>query len=151
MVPKAEEFENPMHSQKTGDLKGSHSSPHNTFSVQDLEEAEEAIVKFCQNQGFSQEMASLRNGRNVSRKSSIFQLDPFLDYGILRVGGHLSRTAMPEEQKHTAILPERHFVSKLLLRHIHQQVRRCGKKNPILASLRQNYWIIVQIPLRGKL
>ncbi|XP_061159982.1 uncharacterized protein LOC133170834 [Syngnathus typhle] len=111
-----------------------------TLSVQDLEEAEEAIVKFCQNQGFPQEMASLHNGRNVNRKSSIFRLDPVLDHGLLRVGGRLSRMAMPEVPKHPAILPKRHHVSELLLQHIHQQVGHCGR-NHILASLRQKYWI----------
>ncbi|TWW55968.1 hypothetical protein D4764_09G0010180 [Takifugu flavidus] len=109
---------------RKGTLKAVTAGPM-TLSVQDLEEAEEAIVKFCQNQGFSQEMASLRNGRNVSRKSSIFKLDPFLDRGILRVGGRLSSMAMPEKQKHPAILPKRHFISELLLRHIHQQAKLC--------------------------
>lgn len=85
-------------------------------------------------------MASLRNGRNVNRKSSIFRLDTVLDHGILRVGGRLSRMAMPEEQKHPAILPKRHHVSEPLLHHIHQQVGHCGR-NHILASLRQKYWI----------
>ncbi|KAL7825869.1 hypothetical protein SRHO_G00336070 [Serrasalmus rhombeus] len=96
-----------------------------SLSVQDIEEAEEAIVKFCQSQGFPQEMASLHNGKSVDRKSSIFKLDPVLDRGILRVGGRLSKMAMPEEQKHPAILPKGHHVSKLLLRHIHQQVEIC--------------------------
>ncbi|KAL7877734.1 hypothetical protein SRHO_G00043770 [Serrasalmus rhombeus] len=87
----------------------------------DIEEAEEAIVKFCQSQGFPQAMVSLHNGKSVDRKSSIFKLDPVLDRGILRVGGRLSKMAMPEEQKHPAILPKGHHVSKLLLHHIHQQ------------------------------
>ncbi|KAL7850244.1 hypothetical protein SRHO_G00195930 [Serrasalmus rhombeus] len=59
--------------------------------------------------------------KSVDRKRSIFKLDPVLDRGVLRVGGRLSKMAMPEEQKHPAILPKGHHVSKLLLGHIHQQ------------------------------
>ncbi|KAL7843912.1 hypothetical protein SRHO_G00224510 [Serrasalmus rhombeus] len=103
-----------------GALKTSKAGPM-SLSVQDIEEAEEAIVKFCKSQGFPQEMASLHNGKSVDRKSSIFKLDPVLDRGILRVGGRLSKIAMPEEQKHPAILPKGHHASKLLLCHIHQQ------------------------------
>ncbi|XP_049329531.1 uncharacterized protein LOC125794101 [Astyanax mexicanus] len=124
---------------RKGALKGVEAGPM-THSVQDLEEAEESIVKFCQKQGFPQEIECLRNGKNVSRKSSIFRLDPVLDHGILRVGGRLSRMAMPEEQKHPAILPKRHYISELLLQHIHKQVGHCGR-NHILANLRKRYWI----------
>lgn len=123
---------------RKGTLKAVTAGPM-TLSVQDLEEAEEAVVTFCQNQRFSQDMASLHNGKNVSRNSSIFKLDPFLDRGVLRVGGGLWM-ATPEQQKHPAILPTRHFVSELLLLHIHQQVGYCGR-NHILASLRHKYWI----------
>ncbi|KAI4876404.1 hypothetical protein NFI96_004025 [Prochilodus magdalenae] len=92
-----------------------------------IDDPEVAIVVLCQNQGFPQEMARLRNGQNVDKKSSIFRLDPVLNQVILRVGGRLSKMAMPEEQKHPAILPKEHHVSRLVLRHIHQPVGHSGK------------------------
>ncbi len=63
-----------------------------------------------------------------------------LDNGILRVGGRSSKMAMPTEQKHPAILPKNHHVSKLLLRHIHLEVGHSGR-NFMMSQLRQRYWI----------
>lgn len=111
------------------------------LSVSDMEDAELAIVQYCQRQGFPQEVACLRKGMQcVSRNSTIYRLDPFLDTGTLRVGGRLSKMAMPANQKHPAILPKDHHVSKLLLRHIHQEIGHSGR-NFMLSQLRQRYWI----------
>jgi len=111
------------------------------LSSSDLEDAEVAILQFCQRQEFPQEIACLQKGmQNVNRNSSIYRLDPFLTNGILRVGGRLSKMAMPTEQKHPALLPKDHHVSKLLLQHIHQEVGNSGR-NVMLSKLRQKYWI----------
>ncbi len=94
-----------------------------------------AIIQFCQRQGYLQEITRLQKGmKNVGRSSPIYKLDPVLDNGIL------SKMAMPTEQKHPAILPKNHHVSKLLLRHIHLEVGHSGR-NFMLSQLRQRYWI----------
>ena len=60
-------------------------------------------------QSFPQEISMLQEGASCVRKgSSICRLDPVLDGGILRVGGWLRRSAMPEERKHPAILAKVH-------------------------------------------
>ena len=67
-------------------------------------------------QSFPDEIASLKSEtRNVKRQSPIFKLVPKLDNGILRVGGRLSKLAMPEEAKHPVILTKNHHVSRLIL------------------------------------
>ncbi|PIK40324.1 hypothetical protein BSL78_22828 [Apostichopus japonicus] len=69
------------------------------LSVSDLEEAEVSVVKFVQNQAFPDEIASLRDnskGGSVKKRSPIYKLDPRYKDGVLRVGGRLSRSAMPE-------------------------------------------------------
>lgn len=86
-------------------------------------------------------MATLQKGnRNVSKNSCIYKLDPVHDKGILRAGGRLSKMAMSEEQKHPAILPKDHHISKLVLRHILHQVGHSGR-NYMLSKLRHKYWI----------
>ena len=111
------------------------------LSVSDLENAEMAILQFCQGQGFPQEISCLQKGmQNINSNSAIFRLDPFLDNGSLRVGGRLSKMAMPSEQKHPAILPKDHHVSKLVLLHIHHETGH-GGRNVMLSRLRQRYWI----------
>ncbi len=122
--------------------KGKQENPDSyVLSVQDMEDAEVAIIRFCQKQGYLQEITCFQKGmKNVGRSSPIYKLDPVLDNGILRVGGRLSKMAMPTEQKHPAILPKNHHVSKLLLQHIHLEVGHSGR-NFMLSQLRQRYWI----------
>ena len=63
-----------------------------------------------------------------------------LEDGVLRVGGRLSRAALPEDAKHPVILANDLHISDVLLRHIHQQVGH-GGRNYMLSKLRQRYWI----------
>ena len=83
--------------------------------------------------------SDLQSGRNVRRNSCIFKLSPVLKDGILRVGGRLSRAALPEDEKHPAILTKELHISDILLRHIHQQVGHGGRN--YMSELRQRYWI----------
>lgn len=111
------------------------------MTLNDLKRAENAIIQYTQLEAFPKEMKTLQKERaNLSSQSHIRMLDPILQNGILRTGGRLSRMAMPESQKHPAILPKNHHVSKVLLRHIHEQLGHCGR-NHMLAKLRQQYWI----------
>lgn len=68
------------------------------LSVEDLREAEMEIIRFCQRKGFpdSPEFSSLQRGESVKRNSHIYKLNPILKDGILRVGGQLSKAAMPK-------------------------------------------------------
>lgn len=70
---------------------------------------------------------------NVRKESSIYRLDPVLDNVILRIGGRLSKTSMPEERKHPAILAKNHHVSILILSYIHVQTGH-GEKQPYAVS-----------------
>ena len=47
----------------------------------------------------------------VKNNSPIHRLDPFLEEGILRVGGRLKRADLPHETKHPAILPQKSHVT----------------------------------------
>ena len=113
-----------------------------SITVEDLKGAENAILTYVQRQSFPQEISMLQEGASCVRKgSSIYRLDPMLDGGILRVGGRLRRSAMPEERKHPAILAKDHHVSTLILRHIHAQTGH-GGRNHMLSQVRKTYWIV---------
>lgn len=70
----------------------------------------------------------------------MYKLDPVVADGVLRVGGRLSKSALPEEMKHPAILPKESHVSQLILQHIHEKVGHRGR-NHMLSTLRRRYWI----------
>ncbi len=100
-----------------------------SLTTGDLERAEGAIICFCQQERFS-----------VKINSDLYKLHPMLEDGLLLVGGRLSRAAMPEVEKHPVLLSKEQHVSKLLLKHIHQQLGHAGG-NHMLSSLRKQYWI----------
>lgn len=116
-----------------------------SISLEDLSNAEKAIIVFCQRQRYSDEMEQLQKasfiGKALKRQSNIYKLDPVLDEGVLRVGGRLSQSAMPDEAKRPMIMPKDHYICTLLLRHIHEKLGHAGR-NHILSTLRQKYWIV---------
>ncbi len=70
--------------------------------------AESVIIGFSQHDAFKQEMYSLQSGTSgVKRCSDIYKLDPVLIDGLLRMGGRLSRAAMPDQTKRPVILPKK--------------------------------------------
>ena len=69
------------------------------LSVDDLGKAEKAIVNYVQNQHFSEEISHLADGKTIKKSSHLYKLDPVMVNGTLRVGGRLSKAALPEEAK----------------------------------------------------
>ena len=99
------------------------------------------IVRFAQQQRFKAGIDALSSGKSAVRKESpIYTRDPCLEDDLLRVGGRLSRAALPEEVKHPLILTKDQHISTLILRHIHQQLGHSGR-NHTLSKLRRKYWI----------
>lgn len=83
------------------------------LTLDDLMEAENAIICYCRRQRFD-EISALSAGKvSVSQWSPIYRLDPVLEDGFLRVGGRLRRGAMSDEAKHPLILSkEQHYSFK---------------------------------------
>lgn len=109
------------------------------LTTDDLSLAENAIVSFVQRKHYGDEMVALSSGA-VRKSSRLYKLDPVAVDGVLRVGGRLSKSALPEEMKHPVILPKESHVSKLILQHIHEKVGHRGR-NHMLSTLRRHYWI----------
>jgi hypothetical protein len=111
------------------------------LTTDDLRDAENAIVKFIQQTTFEKEMSTLKGtSQHVKKSSSLYRLDPQLDNNcILRVGGRLSRSAMPEESKHPCILPKHHHVTRLILQDIHTAKGHVGRSY-MLSQFRQRFW-----------
>ncbi|KAK7896104.1 hypothetical protein WMY93_021429 [Mugilogobius chulae] len=112
----------------------------NNLTVNDLTAAEQEIIRYCQAKAFGKELVALKLGQGIKRNSSIFKLNPVLEQGILRVGGRLSRAALPEESKRPAILNKDHHVTKLIIREVHENLAH-GGRNHVLSKLRTKYWI----------
>lgn len=110
------------------------------LSVEELEKAEIAIMSFCQWKCFPEEMKRLQKVNTLNGESHISNLNPFLEGGVMRVGGRLTRASMADEAKHPLILPKHCHVSDLVLHSVHE-VTVHGGRNYMLSRLRQRYWI----------
>ncbi|XP_038073422.1 uncharacterized protein LOC119741653 [Patiria miniata] len=135
------------------------------LTVEEMQCAEKAILKYVQGCAFPREVEALKNVKTsdqnpdnplaagkeatpiehqrkpINKGSPLISLDPELRDGLLTVGGRLRHASIPEAAKHQLILPKDHHISTLVIRHIHQRSGHQGR-NHILGELRQRYWIL---------
>ena len=81
------------------------------------------------------------------KKSPIYILEPFLDEGLLRVGGRLKNAPLPEKAQNPIILPKNHHVSRLVARRAHEFQSGHSGKEYVLSLIRQKFWIVGARPL----
>jgi hypothetical protein len=102
------------------------------------------ILKNVQHQAFSTEIKELEGGRQVSKKSRLISLNPFLDdSGLIRVGGRLRNSGAHSDVKHPIVLPKCE-ITELIVQSEHISLLHAGPQ-ATLASLRQRYW-----PMSGR-
>ena len=77
------------------------------IDVDELHDAEKAIIKLVQNQTFKEELLSLGSSKKEVKKSNILaKLDPPPIEGILCVGGRLQKSPIDQEATHPTIHPK---------------------------------------------
>ena len=117
-------------------------------TVHELREAEKEIIKHVQHVTFSEEIKVLTkeqgkasNCKAIKKSSNIYQLDPVIKNGLLRVGGRLRRAQISEEAKHPSILPKSHHVVTLIVNFYHHVSGHSGVEHT-LSLIRERYWIV---------
>ena len=78
---------------------------------------------------------------SVKKSSSIFKLDPELRDGVLCVGGRLRHAPIEEERRHPVMLPKKHHVVDLIVRHYHLLSGHSGQEQ-VLSLIRKSFWVI---------
>ena len=80
---------------------------------------------------------------NLTRKSSIYLLDPYMDEnGLLRIGGRLRcSTILQDESRHPVLLPYKHHVTTSIIQCYHHKLGHAGR-NHTFTSIREKFWII---------
>ncbi|XP_053686443.1 uncharacterized protein LOC128735983 [Sabethes cyaneus] len=97
-----------------------------------------AIVKVIQYTEFREDV---QNQKAADSSKRLAGLCATIDDGILRVGGRLKHSNLPFDARHQMILPGHHFVTKLILRALHEENLHAGP-SAILAISRQMFWIL---------
>ena len=113
------------------------------ITLDEMENAEKAILKNVQRAAFPEEFSRLESGNRecVKRNSPLFKLDPLVRDGLLRVGGRLTRAHISSDAKHQIIIPKGSHVSNLIIYHYHKLSGHSGRQH-VLSMIRQKYWII---------
>lgn len=112
------------------------------LTVSEIDKARKFWIKNTQQLAFKQDINILSRNMPVSKSSSLQRLTPFLDNeGLLRSGGRLQNSSLPEESKHLLILPRQSGLTTLIIADAHTKTLHGGTQLT-LTYIRQNYWII---------
>lgn len=114
------------------------------LSIEEVRLAINSIVKIIQFNNFGEELRCLQSDKAILKTSKLTSLHPFLDNGIIRVGGRLSNSSLPYSTKFPIILPSSHSFTISLASYHHKRAFHCGP-NALIAILRSEYW-----PLNGR-
>ena len=113
------------------------------LTAADREESKMILIKDAQAEVYENEIKELQHGRQVPKKSSIANLNPFIDTeGVLRCGSRLQEGPMvPEETSIPILLPKDHHLTSLIIKHEHEKTKCAYGSNYTLAEIRRKYWI----------
>ena len=119
------------------------------LSTTELKQAEIRWIKIVQSMHFVDLLSALKwnasdtNGEKQPISKSLLQLTPFIDdtFQVVRVGGRLQNSALPNERKHPLLLPKSCQLTILLVRYEHERNLHAGPQL-LLSVLQQKYWIV---------
>ena len=114
------------------------------ISVEEHETALIELIKIAQEEGFADELASLRANQSIKRRSKVFKLCPKLDTekNILRLDTRLSYSeSLPYDTKYPILLPKSHHLTKLLILHFDKEIHHTYGTNYLVHKLREKYWV----------
>ena len=83
-------------------------------------------VRVAQEEAFTAELQSLRKNLPLPRRSKIARFNPFLEGGLIRLGGRLHCANLTREQQHPLLLDGSHHFTELLLLQTHIRLHHFG-------------------------
>lgn len=123
-----------------------------SLMISDLNEARKTILRMVQAESFSRELLALERGQEVPRNSRLRSLNPFLQEGLILVGGRLQNSDISHTRKHPVVLPATHKVTRMIFEKYHRELLHGGpqlllSEVRILAIVRSNYCKSSSTPL----
>ncbi|MEW8314042.1 MAG: hypothetical protein AB2658_03330, partial [Candidatus Thiodiazotropha endolucinida] len=110
----------------------------------EIHKAEIHLIKQAQRIEFREEWTAVRNGKPLKQNSKLLGLQPKLDEdGLLRSDGRLKYAEfLSYDVRFPVILPRRSWITRLIIKHFHEQGHHASGTNQTLAALSARYWIV---------
>ena len=114
------------------------------LTLNELSDAEKQIIRDAQKETFSEEYLALQKGTKLTMSSKLFGLCPKLDEdGVIRLNTRLQYAEfLPYDVRHPIVLPQKHWVTKLIVKYFHEKGNHNAGTNQTLSLLSTKYWII---------
>jgi hypothetical protein len=115
------------------------------LTTEDIQNAEKRILVSVQITYFKKELDlySRKVTTKITKKiSTLYRLDPYIEDGLLRVGGRLNKSLLPDELKNPVIIPKNSKIAQRITEFYHKKVQHGGRTST-LNEIRQNgFWLI---------
>ncbi|XP_057696133.1 uncharacterized protein LOC130918451 [Corythoichthys intestinalis] len=112
-------------------------------TVEESTQAVHVIMQTVQHETYSQEIQCIQKREKIPKSSPLKNLDPFLDkHNLLRVGGRLHNANLDQVEKTPLIVPGKHHVAALLVKHYHEQTQHQGRLFTEGVVRTAGFWIV---------
>lgn len=112
-----------------------------TLTADEVQAAEEILIMQIQSHFYKDELQALHNNSEISPKSHIFKLVPFLDdSGILRSKGRFDESDYSFDERKPIIIPKHSKFAELLAKQEHENQLHSGIEST-LVQIRRRFWI----------
>lgn len=109
---------------------------------EELNAAKKLILLSVQRNAYPEEYAALHSKQDLPNSSTILPLDPYMSDDLIRVGGRLRHASLEAEVKNPVILPNKHHVTMLLVKHYHTKVMHQGRQFTESTIRQAGFWIV---------
>ena len=110
---------------------------------EELIKAKVCVIKSVQSEYYKDELKCIREETKIPPSSSLWKLHPILDKdGLLRVGGRITQSDLGINFTNPLILPARHHLAVLLIRHYHETVKHQGRHFTEGAIRAAGFWLV---------
>lgn len=111
--------------------------------MSELSQAKNTIIHAVQQEAFTEEFRCFEDNRNISKNSPLFTLNPLIDEnGPMRVGGCVSQANVGFDESNPIIIPQRHLIATLIVRHYHKQAQHQERYFTEGAIRMAGFWIV---------
>ncbi|XP_018400787.1 PREDICTED: uncharacterized protein LOC108778179 [Cyphomyrmex costatus] len=108
-------------------------------SHEEITAALQLMCRIVQQHSFPEEYKALSSNKSLGASSRILILNPFLDDGLIKVGGRLERSNLTQDARHPVLLPKNHELSRRIVTQAHVRSLHAGTQ-ATMAAVRQQFW-----------